>query len=333
MLSQKRIKREFLVMNKDAYIIQRLGRSNLYGQFKEAFGVGTGLPLTLRPLTLWGLAHRGQRHENPFCALIAQTSRGCSVCLETEQRAVDAAQDRPATVRCFAGLCHTVVPVKLANRTIGFLQTGQVALKPPSAAGFESIARQLADWGVEVNPSQLRDAYYHSKVLSQNQYSGLIRLLEVFAQQLSLMANQILVQDAAAEPPMVRRSKAYIAGHHEDPIGLDDIARTMHVSTYYFCKIFKKATGLTFTDYLGRIRVEEAKHLLLNPHLRVSEIAYTVGFQSLTHFNRLFREITGESPTCFRGNTTGETETMARSLNVRNFVPKTHSATATPLAA
>ena len=75
---------------------------------------------------------------------------------------------------------------------------------------------------------------------------------------------------------MVRRAKAYIAGHHEDPIGLDDIARTMHVSTYYFCKIFKKATGLTFTDYLGRIRVEEAKHLLLNPHLRVSEIAYTV---------------------------------------------------------
>ena len=106
--------------------------------------------------------------------MIAQTSRGCSVCLETEQRAVDAAQDRPATVRCFAGLCHTVVPVKLANRTIGFLQTGQVALKPPSAAGFESIARQLlADWGVAVNLSQLRDAYYHSKVLSQNQYFGL----------------------------------------------------------------------------------------------------------------------------------------------------------------
>jgi len=46
---------------------------------------------------------------------------------------------------------------------------------------------------------------------------------------------------------------------------------------------------LTFTDYLGRVRVEKAKNLLLNPHLRVSEIAYTVDFQSLTHFNRLFR--------------------------------------------
>jgi len=74
----------------------------------------------------------------------------------------------------------------------------------------------------------------------------------------------------------------------------------MHVSTFYFCKMFKRATGLTFTDYLGRVRVEKAKNLLLNPHLRVSEIAYTVGFQSLTHFNRVFRKLTGESPTDFR---------------------------------
>jgi AraC-like DNA-binding protein len=97
-----------------------------------------------------------------------------------------------------------------------------------------------------------------------------------------------------------RRAKAYIAGHCGDALSLDETARAMHVSTFYFCKIFKKATGLTFTDYLGRVRVEKAKTLLLNPHLRVSEIAYTVGFQSLTHFNRIFRKITGEAPTVFR---------------------------------
>ena len=74
----------------------------------------------------------------------------------------------------------------------------------------------------------------------------------------------------------------------------------MHVSTFYFCKIFKKVTGMTFTEYLGRVRVEKAKNLLLNPHLRISEIAYAVGFQSLTHFNRVFRELTGQSPTDFR---------------------------------
>jgi AraC-like DNA-binding protein len=58
--------------------------------------------------------------------------------------------------------------------------------------------------------------------------------------------------------------------------------------------------GLNFTVYLSRVRLEKAKTLLLNPHLRISEIAFEVGFQSLTHFNRRFREILGQSPTDYR---------------------------------
>jgi AraC-like DNA-binding protein len=99
---------------------------------------------------------------------------------------------------------------------------------------------------------------------------------------------------------MVRRARAYIVGHQADPIDLGDVAKAMHVSTFYFCKMFKKATGLTFTEYLGRVRIERAKTQLLNPNRRVSEIAYDVGFQSLTHFNRVFRQVAGQSPTKFR---------------------------------
>ena len=53
-------------MNKDAYLIQRLGRSDLYNDFMQAFGAGTGLPLTLRPVNFWDLAHRSKPHENPL---------------------------------------------------------------------------------------------------------------------------------------------------------------------------------------------------------------------------------------------------------------------------
>jgi AraC-like DNA-binding protein len=48
------------------------------------------------------------------------------------------------------------------------------------------------------------------------------------------------------------------------------------------------------------VRVEKAKNLLLNPNLRISEIAYEVGFQSLTHFNRVFKRVVGQSPTDYR---------------------------------
>ena len=71
-------------------------------------------------------------------------------------------------------------------------------------------------------------------------------------------------------------------------------------STFHFCKMFKKATGMTFTDYLARVRIEKVKNLLLNPHKRVSEAAYEAGFQSLSQFNRVFRRIAGESPTVYR---------------------------------
>ena len=122
-------------------------------------------------------------------------------------------------------------------------------------------------------------------------------------------------------------------GHYGDPIDLNEVARAMHVSTFYFCKIFRKATGLTFTDYLGRVRVERAKNLLLNPHLRISEIAYTVGFQSLTQFNRIYRKIAGEAPTAFRDNGASHANRTTRNLSVRDSALKGFAARAIRLAA
>ena len=85
-------------------------------------------------------------------------------------------------------------------------------------------------------------------------------------------------------------------------VNLDEgqVANAVHTSLFYFCKLFRKVTGMTFTEYVSRTRVEKAKNLLLNPNLRVSEITFVVGFQSLTHFNRVFRKLAGQSPTQYR---------------------------------
>ena len=88
--------------------------------------------------------------------------------------------------------------------------------------------------------------------------------------------------------------------HQSEDISLGQVAKAVSTSTFYFCKMFKKVTGINFTDYVSRVRVENAKNLLLNPNLRVSEIAYEVGFQSLTHFNRVFKKVIGRSPTEYR---------------------------------
>jgi AraC-like DNA-binding protein len=127
------------------------------------------------------------------------------------------------------------------------------------------------------------------------------RLLQIFAEHLALVGNQIVVQEENAEPPVITRAKAFIREHLAEPLSLGAVARSVNTSTFYFCKLFKRVTGVNFTDYVSRLRIERAKTLLFNPNLRVSEIAFEVGFQSLTHFNRVFKRVAGESPTEYRG--------------------------------
>ena len=110
----------------------------------------------------------------------------------------------------------------------------------------------------------------------------------------------VIIQQENAEVPVIKRAKEYIREHQGEKVSLGNVAKAVNMSAFYFCKMFKKAAGINFTDYLSRVRIERAQNLLLNPNLRVSEIAFEVGFQSLTHFNRVFKKITGQSPTDFR---------------------------------
>ena len=100
--------------------------------------------------------------------------------------------------------------------------------------------------------------------------------------------------------PAIARARAYIAEKHGEEITLGGVARAVNMSAFYFCKVFKAATGLTFTHYVARARIERTKQMLLNPHTRISEAAYEAGFQSLSQFNRVFRRIVGEAPTTYR---------------------------------
>jgi YesN/AraC family two-component response regulator len=125
-------------------------------------------------------------------------------------------------------------------------------------------------------------------------------LLTIFAQHLSLVTNQTIIHDANSVLPLITRAKEYIRQNQSEKLSLGVVARAVNTSTFYFCKLFKKSTGLHFTDYLSRVRIEKAKNLLLNPNLRISEIAYEVGFRSLTHFNRVFKKVIGHSPTSYR---------------------------------
>ncbi|HTL55849.1 MAG TPA: helix-turn-helix domain-containing protein [Candidatus Limnocylindrales bacterium] len=289
----------------DRALIEALVSSKIFQEYERAFNEATGLPVALRPIETWQLPHHGKRNEGPFCSLISEKSRACASCLSVQEQLSNLAVQEAHTIGCPNGLCDTAVPVRLGDRLVGFLQTGQVFKKKPSSAQFERVLKHLAEWGVELDRHTLREAYFSTRVVPVKQHEAIVKLLTIFAQHLSMLSNQVVVQHENAEPPVIIKAKEYIQEHQTENLRLGHVARACNTSTFYFCKMFKKITGINFTDYLSRVRIEKSKNLLLNPNLRVSEIAFEVGFQSLTHFNRVFKKILGQSPTEYRAQLLG----------------------------
>jgi AraC-like DNA-binding protein len=281
-------------------VLERLSGSPLYKNYERAFTEATGLPLTLSPVDDWHLAHRGRGHENAFCALLAKQNKACAACLQTQDELTTVAHTQSHTVTCFAGLNETAVPLRLGEKLIGYLRTGEVLPHQPTAQSFSRVVQRLEKLGAKVDGEKLRAAYFRSPVFPAERYESAMHLLQIFAQHLAMVANQIICQSENSEPVNVTKAREFIKANHTENLTLTVVARAVHMSTFYFCKQFKKATGLTFTEYLGRVRIEKAKEQLLKPHARVSEVAYEVGFQSLTHFNRVFKKLNGEAPTTYR---------------------------------
>jgi len=109
-------------------------------------------------------------------------------------------------------------------------------------------------------------------------------------------------QSSRAEPVEIWKARKFIEQHSVDELSLTRVAKAVNISANYLSEKFKKVTGVNFVDYVARARIEKACLLLEDVDLRVSEIAFAVGFQSLSQFNRVFKKLLRKSPTQFRAN-------------------------------
>ena len=284
-------------------VIDQLCQSRLFTEYHQAYGDLTNLPLALRPHDYWQLPLQMCSHENQFCAMIGDDPQGCAVCLKVQAKLTQDATGEGQSITCPFGLIDMAVPVFIGSECQAFLFSGQFFLRPPRLARFRSATRQMGKWKLTENPEELEQAYTSSKVLKRKQLNAVLQLLTQFSSQLGEQANRILQDNSQAEPPIITRAKQFLLNHHSDPITLTTISAHLNVSTFYFCKQFKKHVGMNFIDYLTRLRIEHTKRLLRDPKQQISEIAFAVGFHSLPHFNRSFKRITGQTPTEFREDT------------------------------
>ncbi|MBB6637129.1 response regulator transcription factor [Cohnella thailandensis] len=117
-------------------------------------------------------------------------------------------------------------------------------------------------------------------------------------------------QEEAKYGQHVRDAISYIDGHLGDPIGMKQVAEHLHMNSSYFSVLFKEQTGITFSDYLTRRRLQRAKELLAQTRLPIWEIAEKVGYQTAKYFIKVFKDSESVSPSQYRQQVMDPEETI-----------------------
>jgi AraC-like DNA-binding protein len=206
----------------------------------------------------------------------------------------------PEVIDCFAGLSEFAIPVMVGGQHVATLLGGQILQSKPTRKQFDRMVAQLRDQGVPTDLPRLEAAFFKTAVISRKQFQASLRLLKMFARFLADDAIRDLLAVHTHDGACITSAKNYIVAHADEPLSLRDVAEHVHVSPHYFSKFFRKATGIKFSEFLARVRVEKAKDLIANQQLSINAVANQAGFGSVSQFNRAFHRYTGSSPKAYR---------------------------------
>lgn len=117
-------------------------------------------------------------------------------------------------------------------------------------------------------------------------------------------------QEERVYSPQVQEAIEYVNGRLEQPVTLRDVAEHLHMNASYFSVLFKEQTGLTFSEFVTRRRVQRAKELLAGTRLTINEISERTGYQTAKYFVKVFRSLEGVSPGQYRKSVSEKGETI-----------------------
>jgi len=133
---------------------------------------------------------------------------------------------------------------------------------------------------------------------------------EVVTHHFQTLPNEVRFRKSQLKSVDVSPAIDYVQRHLCEKIVEQTVAETCHLSLFRFSRMFKAARGITFQEYLLQQRVQEAQRLLKNPSASISDVAYAVGFKDPSYFSRIFKQVSGVSPSSFRTQATNSYQDM-----------------------
>jgi len=272
-------------------------------RFEEAFRGAMGVPVRLFPPEIPTKRLSLGVFENPLCTFVGASTQVCQCCVACQSRVLRGVSKHLVLqqVSCAAGLTEVAVPVVVGLRHVATLLSGQVLRREPTERDFELLVQTLG--GASAGPSwhkAIKAAYFSTPVLTADRFNAMNRMLELFAGFIAETVGSESVTATEVEPESVVSAKKIIQEHMSESLDLPSMVRHLGLSRSYFCRLFKRSTGMTLSDYAARVRMEKAKVMLINPSVRIAEIGYSVGFRSIPRFNGAFKQHVGMTPSDYR---------------------------------
>ena len=284
-------------------IWKQLTESEVVRRQQVAFSCATGLPLTFLPASEGGRTGISTMICVDGC-VGARCGMLCRCSLSSAEH--DASRTGgSAKFHCPTGLETVLMPVMIGGQHVGNLLAGPFSAKPLNGQRRRRLMGKMRADGVRLRAEVVKANWDSSPTVTREKLRAVETLLEMFAQYLADYGQRLLLHEAGRQSPLLQKVEAQLAETSDQALTVRELAERLHISPCYFCKLFRKQTGLTFTNYRTQVRIETAKRLLLDPNRRVSEAAYEAGFESIPYFNRAFRRHVGCSPSEFRARQAG----------------------------
>lgn len=241
-----------------------------------------------------GLLVFGGRTE--FCRLINADGEGHRRCETCDAQAAErCAQTRGIyRYRCHAGLCEVALPLYESGVAIACVSFGQYLDTSPVERQWEWTERAL-DW-YKGDMKALREAFW---ALGQYSYQEVTAYAEILDALTVYILQEGIVR--SVEYTDIQRLRMYLDEHFRENLSLARISADLHIGTTKLCALARELSGgQTMTRLIAQRRIEEAGAMLLQDDAPISAVAERVGYSDYNYFTKVFKAITGMTPSAYR---------------------------------
>ena len=239
-------------------------------------------------------------HYNPLCSYIYSCPAGAAACARADRENIikAAATHKSIVYECHAGLIDIIVPLFVNKQYIGCLTTGQILKQAPTQKTFKQFLQKVKR--LKLDEKKLQEYYFNTIVMTEQQIEAMIELISLVGNYILESESKILFLESVNEKKTILAARQFIEQNYKKKLTVEKIAGCVFLCESHFSRMFKAEVGVSPINYLNQFRIAKAKEILHNTKTSITDIAYNIGFNSLPHFNRIFKDLEGISPGKYR---------------------------------